>query len=70
MLIVGVSPVSQLANIQGRYNIICPVQSAWDLHRALPESEPVIVPDGTHSPLDPGMVHELVKAAEDFKDRN
>jgi proline iminopeptidase len=53
--------------VQGRYDIICPTRSAWDLHRALPRSELRIVPDGAHSPLDPGMVHELIQASEDFK---
>ncbi|MBD3170276.1 MAG: prolyl aminopeptidase [candidate division Zixibacteria bacterium] len=53
--------------VQGRYDIICPVQSAWDLHKALPDSELVIVPNGAHSPMDEGMAGELVKAAEEFK---
>jgi proline iminopeptidase len=53
--------------VQGRYDIICPVISAWDLHRALPGSDLRIVADGGHSPLDAGMVDELVRATEDFK---
>jgi proline iminopeptidase len=53
--------------VQGRYDIICPTRSAWELHKALPRSELRIVPDGAHSPLDPGMVHELIQASEDFK---
>ncbi len=53
--------------VQGRYDIICPVISAWDLHKALPKSELRIVTRGGHSPMDAGMVHELVQASEDFK---
>jgi proline iminopeptidase len=53
--------------VQGRYDIICPVTSAWQLHKALPKSELRIVPDGAHSPMDSGMINELVKASEDFK---
>lgn len=53
--------------VQGRHDIICPPISAWDLHRALPKSELRIVPDGAHSPMDPGMIHQLVTASEDFK---
>lgn len=53
--------------VQGRYDVICPVRSAWDLHRALPRSDLRIVPDGSHSPLEDGMIHELVLAVEDFK---
>lgn len=54
--------------VQGRYDIICPMISAWELHRALPWSELRIVPDGAHSPLEPGMIHELIQATEDFKE--
>ena len=53
--------------VQGRYDVICPMRSAWDLHNALPESDLHIVPDGSHSPLDGGMISELVTAAEDFR---
>ncbi len=53
--------------VQGRYDVICPVVSAWDLHKALPESDLRIVADGSHSPLGPGMIRELVQASEDFK---
>jgi proline iminopeptidase len=53
--------------VQGRYDVICPMVSAWDLHRALNHSELRIVPDGSHSPLEGGMAHELVTAADDFK---
>ncbi len=53
--------------VQGRYDIICPMVSAWQLHKTLPESKLRIVVDGAHSPMDAGMIHELVQASEDFK---
>ncbi len=53
--------------VQGRYDVICPVKSAWDLHRALPKSELRIVATGAHSPMEPAMASELVRATEDFK---
>jgi proline iminopeptidase len=53
--------------VQGRHDVLCPPVSAWDLHKALPGSDLRIVPDGAHSPMDPGMIHELVQASEDFK---
>ena len=53
--------------VQGRYDVICPMISAWDLHKALPESDLRIVADGSHSPMSPGMIDELVQASEDFK---
>jgi len=52
--------------VQGRYDVICPVVSAWELHRAIPKSELIIVPDGSHSPLDPGMINELVRGTIEF----
>ena len=56
-----------LCIVQGRYDVICPTVSAWELHQALPKSELRIVPDGSHSPMEAPMVHELVEASEDFK---
>jgi proline iminopeptidase len=53
--------------VQGRHDVLCPPISAWDLHKALPGSDLRIVPDGAHSPLESGMIHELVQASEDFK---
>lgn len=53
--------------VQGRFDVICPAQSAWDLHSALPQSELNIVQLGGHSPLDPAMAEELVRATEEFK---
>jgi len=53
--------------VQGRYDVICPAVSAVDLHRALPTSDLRIVPDAGHSPMEPGMIRELVGASEAFK---
>lgn len=53
--------------IHGRYDVVCPPQSAWDLHKALPGSEIRFVADAGHSATEPGMVHELVQATQDFK---
>ncbi len=53
--------------VQGRYDVICPTRSAWDLHKAVPHSELRIVPDGAHSPMDEGMADALVEGSEDFK---
>ncbi len=53
--------------INGRFDLICPSMSAWELHHALPLSQLTIVPDGAHSPLDGGMTAELVRAANEFR---
>lgn len=55
--------------VQGRFDVICPPQSAWDLHEALPGSELNFAQLGGHSPLDPAMTDLLVRATEAFKTR-
>ena len=52
--------------VQGRYDVICPMRSAWDLHRAWPEADLRIVGDAGHSAFEPGMIHELVGATDRF----
>jgi proline iminopeptidase len=54
--------------VQGRYDVVCPVRSAWELHRAWPEADLRIVPDAGHSAYEPGIVHELVAATDRFAD--
>jgi proline iminopeptidase len=52
--------------VQGRYDVVCPMMTAWDLHRAWPEAGFVVVPDAGHSALEPGITHELVSATDRF----
>jgi proline iminopeptidase len=52
--------------VQGRYDIVCPLRSAWDLHRAWPEAELRIVPDAGHSAFEAGITRELVAATDRF----
>ena len=54
--------------VQGRYDAVCPIVTADDLHRAWPEADYVIVPDAGHSAWEPGISAELVRATERFKD--
>ena len=56
--------------VQGRYDVVCPARSAWDLHRAWPQANLRIVPDAGHSAFEPGNVHELVSATDRFRDRS
>ncbi|HYL33741.1 MAG TPA: prolyl aminopeptidase [Stellaceae bacterium] len=55
--------------VQGRYDMVCPVVSADELHRAWPEAQYVIVPDAGHSAMEPGIRTELVAATERMKRR-
>jgi proline iminopeptidase len=53
--------------VQGRYDVVCPMRSAWDLHRAWPEANFRIVQDAGHSAFEPGITHELVTATDRFR---
>ncbi len=53
--------------VQGKYDLVCPMQSAWDLHLAWPEARYVVVPDAGHAADEPGIMSALVSATEDFK---
>jgi len=52
--------------VQGRYDIVCPPRSAWDLHKVWPEAELRMVADAGHSAFEPGTCRELVRATESF----
>jgi proline iminopeptidase len=53
--------------VQGRYDAVCPIITADELHRAWPEAEYVVVPDAGHSAWEPGICAELVRATDKFK---
>jgi proline iminopeptidase len=53
--------------VQGRYDAVCPIVSADDLHRAWPEADYIVVADAGHSAWEPGTRTELVKTTEKFK---
>ena len=53
--------------VQGRYDVVCPMTSAWDLHRAFPEAELIVVPDSGHSVSEKGITSALVGAMDRFK---
>jgi len=52
--------------VQGRYDVVCPLMSAWELHRAWPEADLKIIPDSGHSALEPGTRSALVEATDRF----
>jgi len=63
---------TKLANIptmivQGRYDMVCPPKSAWELSRAMPHATFEIVQDAGHSAMEAGITSALVAATEQFK---
>ena len=52
--------------IQGRYDVVCPPTTAYELHSKWPESELVIAPFSGHSAFEKEITHELIKATNKF----
>lgn len=56
--------------IQGRYDVVCPMKSAWDLHQAWPGSELKIITDSGHSAFERGIARALVEATDKYAERH
>jgi proline iminopeptidase len=52
--------------VQGRYDVVCPMTSAYELHQAWPESKLHIIADAGHSASEPGIKAKLIEAADFF----
>lgn len=55
------------AIVQGRYDVVCPIESADALARAWPDADYVIVPDAGHSAMEPGIRTALIDATNRFR---
>ncbi|MCZ4281468.1 prolyl aminopeptidase [Kiloniella laminariae] len=53
--------------VQGRYDIVCPMTSAYDLHLAWPEAEFCVIPAAGHSASEPDIAAALVEATNRFR---
>ncbi|RYZ85144.1 MAG: prolyl aminopeptidase [Proteobacteria bacterium] len=53
--------------IQGRYDMVCPARSAWDLHKAWPEAKLTFIADAGHAAAEPGTRSALIEATESCK---
>lgn len=69
-LLEGVDRIRHLPAtiVQGRYDMVCPIETAERLSRAWPEAEYIIVPDAGHSALEPGTRSALLRAVEALKE--
>ena len=54
--------------VQGRYDVVCPMISAWELHRAFPEADFEIVQDAGHSMSEKGIAAKLVEYTDIFSE--
>jgi proline iminopeptidase len=68
-LLDGVDRIRHIpaAIVQGRYDVVCPMTTAWDLHRRWPEAAFEVVADAGHSATEPGTIDRLVEATDRFR---
>lgn len=68
-LIENVSKIRHIptAIVQGRYDVVCPARSAWELHKAWPETELFIIADAGHAAAEPGIKSKLIQLTHKFK---
>lgn len=52
--------------VQGRYDVVCPMQSALDLKKVWPEADLVICPASGHSAFEPEITAALVQATNAY----
>lgn len=52
--------------VQGRYDVVCPMITAWELHQAWQEAELIVIEDAGHSISEPGIKDALIKASDRF----
>ncbi|TDU28078.1 prolyl aminopeptidase [Panacagrimonas perspica] len=52
--------------VQGRYDVVCPMRSAWDLHRAWPEADFRVIADAGHAASEHGTLAQLIEATNRF----
>ncbi|HKX58956.1 MAG TPA: prolyl aminopeptidase [Steroidobacteraceae bacterium] len=67
-LLEGIASIRRIPAVivQGRHDVVCPMYTAWDLHRAWPEAELQIIGDAGHSAFEPGITDALVRATDRF----
>jgi proline iminopeptidase len=53
--------------IQGRYDMVCPPKTAYELNKKLPHSKLTIIPNAGHSASEAGILSSLISATEKFK---
>jgi len=54
------------AIVQGRYDLVCPMKTAWEVHRAWPEAEFQVIADAGHSMGEPGIRSALIEISDRF----
>ncbi|MEO8002793.1 MAG: prolyl aminopeptidase [Arenimonas sp.] len=53
--------------VHGRYDVVCPIASAWDLHKAWPEARLLISPTSGHSAFEAENASSLIEATDSYR---
>ena len=69
-LIENISNIKNIPTeiVQGRYDVVCPMVSAWELHRAFPEAGFHIIQDSGHSMTEDGIRSKLIQLTDKYSD--
>ena len=52
--------------VQGRYDVVCPMKTAWELSEAWPEAELIVAPASGHTAFEKEITHALISATDKF----
>lgn len=68
-LLDGVTRITHLPGtiVQGRYDVVCPLTTAWSLYQRWPKADWVVVPDAGHAAFESGITSELVSATDRWR---
>lgn len=68
-LLRGIEKIRHIPTVivHGRYDLVCPLQNAWDLHKHFPEAKLIINPTSGHSAFEPENTHALIEATDQFR---
>jgi proline iminopeptidase len=67
-LIDGIQHIRSIPTIivQGRYDMVCPIETAWEISKKWPEASLIIAPFSGHTAFEKEITHELIKATNEF----
>lgn len=69
-LLVGAAKLRGIpgAIVHGRYDLVCPLENAWQLHKQWPQAELHIIEEAGHSAMEPGVRSRLIELTDRFAD--
>ena len=53
--------------VHGRYDVVCPIANAWDLHKVWPEAKLMISPTSGHSAFEAENALALIEATDSYR---